>query len=129
MCFPFFLSDIKEAAQTAGHNVEEAVKNKRKKYEDAVREENMTFLPFAMESLGGMSKSCEELLWFIGGQLATVDKTTPYAAMNRLHDKLIFCWMTDLGTDTQWTCPLSNWRKTTSKSSNAGFFMKPPRLF
>ena len=67
------------------------------KYEKIVKEHNMIFVPFAMESLGGMDKDCETTLKRIGKGLADVDKMTAEAAISRLHDKVVFRWMRDLG--------------------------------
>ena len=58
----------------------------------------MLFRPFAMESLGGLAASCTQVLKFLGKNLADIDKTSPESAANKLHDKIVFWWMKDLGT-------------------------------
>ena len=90
--------DIHEAAKMPGYNAERAAANKVSKYGAAVEAQNMQFLPFAMESLGGLSASCTKVLEFIASSLYRIDRTSKPRAKNRLHDKLVFNWMLDLGT-------------------------------
>jgi hypothetical protein len=80
-----------------GFNAKRAADLKMKKYENIVKDHGMTFLPFAMESLGGLDQNCHQILTHIGSKLAEIDKTTKEAATNRFHDKIVFTWMRNLG--------------------------------
>ena len=90
--------DVRQGSQQQGYHAECAATTKTKKYENAVRDQRMDFVPFAMECMGGLSKSCEKVLSLIGQNLASVTNSSPHAAKNRVHDKLVFQWMRDLGT-------------------------------
>ena len=87
--------NLPDAASKMGFNVKDAAEKKITKYEDAVKQQQMEFLPFAMESLGGLDKGCDRILKFIGN---AINKQNAQGAANRLHDKVVFTWMRDLGT-------------------------------
>ena len=93
-----FGGDLAHASQEPGYNAEQAVVEKNNRYQALVEAERMEFLPFAMESLGGLSHSCETVLKFIAKNVHRIDGVSEMAALNRLHDKLVFNWMLDLGT-------------------------------
>ena len=89
--------NLSEAATTLGVNLERAEKAKQEKYEAELENLGYAFIPFAMESLGGIGKEAKQVLDFVGRALADVEKCSAAAATRRLHNCIVYSWIRDLG--------------------------------
>ena len=90
--------DIVRAAEHPGWNIDKARDRKKKDYDARCREEGWEFIPFVIETLGGLEEGCLKVLEFIANPLSEIDRVSKGTALHRLKSKISFLWHRELGS-------------------------------
>ena len=93
MTSPLAASNVESAAAEAGASLDKAVQRKLRDTEEAVRQEGLVFLPFAVETLGGLHAGAVTQVKQVAAALARSKGLEESKATSQLFGKVSFTLM------------------------------------